>query len=226
MIENLKTEDIVKARFVLRKDPVLRPFDGSFVVADPTLLTPDETPDGLWHIFFHTNFGVYHFVSRDGISFEKKAKLVKAAMRPNINVIDGEYCLFYEKTRPVFFNLMNLMHLAKWKSHIEIIKSRDLVNWTEPVTVIDYTEDYQKTPEGGHSISNPYLIKTDDGRYRIYYSCGLTFIKDCGFSEPTYISYAESEKYDTCYTSAKEPIIKPDVHDKYFNLCTGCIKVF
>lgn len=225
MIENLKTEDIIKARFVLRKEPVIKPFD-SFVVADPTLLTPDETPDKLWHIFFHTNLAVYHFKSEDGIKFTKVQKLVKAAMRPNINVIGGEYVLFYEKTRPVFINLLNFIHLAKWKSHIEMIKSRDLINWTKPVGVVSHTKGYEKTAEGGHSISNPYMLKTDEGMFRIYYSCGLTFIKDCGFCEPTYISFAESEKYDTCYISSEMPIISPDVHDKYFNLCSGCIKVF
>ena len=53
-MQDLKLSQIINADFRLHEGPVLRPFGGSFVVADPSLLLPDETPDGLWRMFFHT----------------------------------------------------------------------------------------------------------------------------------------------------------------------------
>ena len=64
------------------------------------------------------------------------------------------------------------------------------------------------------------------GKNRLYYSCGQTFIKDCGFCEPTHISFAESKAISKGYTSRTEPIISPDKNNKYLNLCSGCIKVY
>ncbi|MDE6123654.1 MAG: hypothetical protein K2G22_00290, partial [Eubacterium sp.] len=60
----------------------------------------------------------------------------------------------------------------------------------------------------------------------LYYSCGLTFIRDCGFCEPTYVSYAESNKVADGYISADEPLISPDKDNPYLNLCSGCLKVY
>ena len=74
-------------------------------------------------------------------------------------------------------------------------------------------------------ISNPFLLKVNES-YRLYYSCGLTFIDDCGFCEPTQISFAESESVNKDYISIEKPIISPDENSEYLNLCSGCIKVY
>jgi len=223
-MENLKINDLINLDFELNKTPILKPFDGSFVVADPSLLTPDKSHDKKWHMFFHTHLGIYHFISDDGISFTKVSKIVKDAMRPNINYIDGTYYLFFEKTRPVLLNLLNFIGLAKWESKINVIKSKDLINWYDEHTVIDQTKDYQLLKKG-YSISNPFLIKVDN-KYRLYYSSSLTYIEDCKFCEPTYISYAESSDIESNYVSIDKPIIKPDKNNPYLNLCSGCLKVY
>ena len=63
-MKNLTVNQILEAKFrVSAQSPVLKPFDGSFVVADPSLLTPDVSHDGKWHMFFHTTFGVFHFIN-------------------------------------------------------------------------------------------------------------------------------------------------------------------
>lgn len=224
-MENLTLEQILNLDFKLRKDPILHPFDGSFVVADPSLLTPSSSNDKKWHMFFHTNLAVYHFISDDGISFNKVNKIVKNAMRPNINFIDGKYYLFYEKTRSLIMNLLSFLNIAKWKSSIYVKESSDLINWSNGHEVIGIDKDYHKIDGGGHSISNPYLLKVDN-KYRLYYSSSLTFIKDCGFSEPTYISYAESDYVNKEYKSIDKPIIYPNKEDPYLNLCSGCLKVY
>lgn len=224
-MQNITLEQMKRAEFVLYKNnPIIKPFDNSFIVADPSLLTPDKSHDGKWHMFFHTNFGVYHFNSDDGIHFAKVKKVLSRAMRPNINYIEGTYYLFYERTAPLFVNALTLVNLAKWHSEIYVVKSKDLINWSEPEIVISQTKDFEKS-ERGTALSNPFLL-TEENENRLYYSCGLTYIKDCGFCEPTYISYAKSSEISKNYVSNDKPILSPDKNDRYLNLCSGCLKVY
>ena len=223
-MKNLTVNQIINADFKISSSPILKPFHGSFVVADPSMLTPDNCHDGKWHMFFHTTFGIFHFVSDNGIDFKKVQKVTNRAMRPNINYIDGKYYLFYERTRPLFFNALNVVNAVKWKSEIYVVESTDLLNWSVPRPVITNTRDYENS-ERGMSISNPFLLQ-ENGINRLYYSCGLTYIKDCGFCEPTHISYAESKRVDSGYISAEKPLISPDKNDPYLNLCSGCLKVY
>ncbi len=220
----LTTKEFLQLDFKTREEPILAPFGGAVVVADPSLLTPDLSPDGMWHMFFHTTFGVYHFRSPDGIRFSKVQKVASRAMRPNINRIGDRYYLFYEKTRNLLINALNLANLAKWRSQIYLKTSADLVHWSKPQAVVTAAGGYEDSPRGS-SISNPYLLETD-GKYRLYFSCGLTFIKDCGFCEPTYIHYAESNEVGGGYAVLGAPIIIPDSTDPYLNLCSGCLKVY
>lgn len=223
-MQNLTFEQFSNADFKLYdSNPIIKNPLNSFVIADPSVLTPDVSHDGKWHLFCHTFFGVYRYESVDGISFKNKGKIVNRAMRPNINYINGKYYLFYERTRPVIFNLLSLVG-AKWKSEIYCVESINLTDWTEPYLVIGKSRDYEEF-RNGIAISNPFLIEKD-GKYRMYYSCGQTFIKDCGFCEPTHISFAESDSIAKGYISREKPIISPDKSIEYLNLCSGCLKVY
>lgn len=223
-MKNLTFDNILNAEFSLyENNPVIKNPKSSFVVADPSVLTPDESHDKKWHLFCHTFFGVYHYESLDGISFEKKSKIVNRAMRPDINRIDGRYYLFYERTKPVICNALSILG-AKWKSEIYCVESDDLVKWSEPYLVLGKTRPFEED-KNGQALSNPFLIKKENA-YRLYYSCGQTFIKDCGFCEPTHINFAESESIAKGYISREKPIISPDKSKKHLNLCSGCLKVY
>lgn len=224
-MKTLSINQIINADFKIHKSsPVLKPWGGSIVVADPSMLTPDVSHDGRWHMFFHTTFGICQCSSEDGIHFEKPQKITGRAMRPNINRINGRYYLFFERTRPLIFNALNVVNLAKWKSDIYVTESENLAEWSKPEPVITCTRDYEKS-DRGTEISNPFLLR-ENGVNRLYYSCGMTFIKDCGFCEPTHISYAESNKIGSGYVSAEKPIVSPDKNNPYLNLCSGCLKVY
>ncbi|MBQ8183451.1 MAG: hypothetical protein IJ025_06105 [Clostridia bacterium] len=224
-MKSLTTSQILKSEFkVNEKSPLIKPFGGAVVVADPSVLTPDDSHDKKWHMFLHTTFGVYHFQSDDGVNFEKKKKVLNRAMRPNINRIDGVYNLFYERTRPLIANGLNFLNIVKWKSEIYVTQSRDLINWSKPKLVIANTREYEKS-DRGTAISNPFLLQENDCN-RLYYSCGMTYIDDCKFCEPTHISYAQSKHITDDYVSAEHPLISPDKNNPYLNLCSGCLKVY
>ena len=223
-MNNLTFEQFNNADFKLFEgNPILKNPLNSFVIADPSVLTPDVSHDGKWHLFCHTFFGVYRYESDNGIDFTNKGKIVNRAMRPNINYVDGKYYLFFERTRPVIFNLLSLVG-AQWRSEIYCVESTDFKSWSEPYRVIGKTREYEEYNKG-YAISNPFLINVD-GKYRMYYSCGQTFIDDCGFCEPTHISFAESENVTTGFVSREAPIISPDKTKEYLNLCSGCLKVY
>lgn len=223
MIE-LNFETLNNAKFTLyEKNPVIHNPVNSFVIADPSVLTPSMSHDGKWHLFCHTFFGVYHYESCDGISFENKGKAVSRAMRPDINYIGGRYYLFYERTKTVVGNALTIIG-AKWKSEIYVVESDDLISWTKPKLALGKTREFEED-ENGQSLSNPFLIKTENA-YRLYYSCGQTYIKDCGFCEPRHISFAESKRIRDGYLARTSPIISPDKNSRYLNLCSGCLKVY
>lgn len=224
-MENINTKDLIEAEFKINPNsPVIKPFGGAFVVADPSLLLPDEAVDNRWHMFLHTTFGVYQFVSDNGVKFEKLQKVVGRAMRPNINRVGDRYYLFYERTLPLFKNALNVVNAVKWYSEIYVVESDDLVNWSEPRLVLGNTREFEISARGT-ALSNPFLLR-ENGVNRLYYSCGMTYIDDCKFCEPTHICYAESEDITKGYVSAKVPLISPDKNNPYLNLCSGCIKVY
>ena len=223
-LSELCYNDIFDANFTLYAgNPVIKNFGGSFVAAEPSLLTPDASPTGQWHLFCHTFTGVYRLDSADGVTFSKPRKICGRAMRPNINLIDGRYYLFYERTRTLPGNALTLLG-GKWKSEIYLTQSCDLEHWTRSEPVITQSRPFEKD-KYGQMISNPFLLRVGD-IFKLYYSCGQTFIKDCGFTEPKYISYATSTRVGEGYVSRTEPIIKPDPQSEYFNLCSGCLKVY
>lgn len=223
-MKNTTFEEFNKLNFRLyESNPIIKNPKESFVIADPSVLTPDKCHDNKWHLFCHTFFGVYHYESSDGVSFKKVKRVVNRAMRPDINYIDGRYYLYYERTRPVILNALSLIGV-KWRSEIYCTESSDLKEWTEPYLVLGKTRSFEEDSHGS-ALSNPFLIKRGE-KYRLYYSCGQTFIEDCGFCEPTHISYAESEKITKDYVARTAPIISPDKAEKRLNLCSGCLKVY
>ena len=223
-MKDLTIAQLLNARFTVHSEPILAPFGASFIAADPSLLTPTQTSDHSYHMFFHTNTGVFHFASADGIRFDKVQKVVSNAMRPNINRIGDRYVLYYEKTRSLLANALTLLNLAKWRSAIYAVTSDDLLHWSRPFPVVTQACGYETDPRGS-AISNPFLLPLDDS-YRLYFSCGLTYIRDCGFCEPTYVSYAQSASPTEGFVSASRPIIEPDPQNDFLNLCSGCLKVY
>ena len=217
-------EEINNAIFSLYEgNPIIKNFGVSPVVADPSVLTPNDSHDEKWHLFCHTFLGVYSFDSEDGINWTNRRKVTPCAMRPDCKYIDGTYYLYYERTESLLKRGISLIG-GKWHSDICLVTSKDLISWSKPKVIIGYDREYMGG-EKGVSISNPFLTEFE-GKYRLYFSAGLTFVEDCGFSEPTHISYAESNSLVEGFITREEPIISPDKDSKYLNICSGCIKVY
>lgn len=204
------------------KNPLIQPPLMSTVIADPSFIFPEESPDKRWHLFAHSLHGMEHYISHDGIEWKYNTRILRGAMRPFLIYEKGFYYLFYEKIRK--WQIYLSFFPVKWSSSIAFIKSKDLRTWSDPVVVLEPTLDWHKHEKYGDSVSNPCILKEDDG-FRLYYSASLAFLEDCGFNEPLSIGTAFSKDIEGIYQTHSEPILTREDGGKWTNLGCGSIKV-
>lgn len=221
----LRIEDFKNLHFTLQSNlPLITPPRFTPLIADPTFLTPEFSPDNKWHLFAHSLLGIHHFIADDGINWKRiSGRIVSAALRPFIYQEGDTYYLFYEKYRGLKL-LFSFLPKQRWYSRIEMISSRDLQHWSAPKTILRPSLSFHEDVELGKAISNPCLIKIKD-TYRLYFSCSLVRVPDCGFNEPLHISYAESKQIERGFVSAAQPVISPNKDSPWNNLGAGSMKV-
>jgi predicted GH43/DUF377 family glycosyl hydrolase len=204
------------------RNPIIYPPFPAPVIADPTFLPPEQTHDGVWHLFAHvapwecTMSSIIHFTSNDGIEWSRSKKIVcRSGLRPYVFRCDEIYYIVYERL---------ISYFPEYHSRIEIVSSKDLANWSEPKTILQPSLFWHKEGTKLGSIGNPCIIR-HKGAFRLYYSGGLVYLRDCKFSEPKYIGYATSNDILGPYVAADTPMITPLADDPYLNLGAGSVKV-
>jgi hypothetical protein len=201
------------------RNPLVRPPFPSPIIADPTFLAPAESPDGRWHLFAHSLFGVHHHVSADGLAWRRERRVCGNALRAFLFRDGGAYRLLYERCR-----LMLPMRRTSWYSHIEMRTSTDLERWSAPTVLLRPSLDWHHEQGGGAAVGNPCLLKTARG-YRLYYSAGLVRLSDCGFDEPRHIGVADALDLTGPFTPHPRPILSPGPDDPFANLGAGSVKI-
>lgn len=205
------------------RSPVLGPPFPSPILADPTYLPPEATPDGRWHLWAHSLLGLHHHTSPDGLAWERAETVQRNALRAQVVDLGPDeaprYRLLYERTRAF------IPFGVRWRSWIESRSSDDLLRWSEPVVLLRATLPWHRDPEQGDAVSNPCLVPLPGGRWRLYASAGLVRVPDCGFNEPAYVGVADGPAPDGPFTMAPEPILGPDPADRWGNLGAGAVEV-
>lgn len=178
--------------------PLVRPPFLEPVLADPVVLTPEESPDGRWHLFAHAFFrGICQYVSPDGLSWTRhRMSRVAMALRPFIYREGGEYFLLYER--------LTALRWPHYDSRIEVRRSKDLVEFGPPQVLLEPSLPWHRTLNQVGNLGNPCLLKVGD-RYRLYYSAGVMYLPDCRFDEPRYTAMAEGPSPTGPFTPAQEP---------------------
>jgi len=215
---DMKTEDVLGLKWrEYEGNPLIPPPFPSPILADPTFLPPDETPDGKWHLFAHSILGIHHFVSPDGLAWERRKGVVsRNSLRAFLFARGGVYYLFYER----FLRLFPF----PYHSLIEARSSQDLFSWSKPTVVLRPTLPWQREGCGKGAVSNPCVVEDGDG-FRLYYSAGLVYLRDCRFSEPKYIAVARCTELLGEYEAAPEPALQPTAVDAFANMGAGAMKV-
>jgi hypothetical protein len=109
-------------------NPLIRPPFPSPILADPTFVPPGESPDGHWHLFAHSLFGIHHYTSVDGLHWQRHERICGNALRACLLHHGEDYFLFYEKCRL----MLPILPGQSWASHIEVRHSKDLWHFGEP----------------------------------------------------------------------------------------------
>ncbi len=211
------------ARWTLHPaNPLIAPPWPSPILADPTFVLPAHSPDGRWHLFAHSLWGIHHFVSADSLHWQRSRWLHRNALRPCLYWDESGYTLLYERARRGRLPL-HWLPGRRWYSWIEMIHSADLQTWSEPTVLLTPALAWHGGP-AGQAVSNPCLLRAD-GVYRLYYSAGLQFLADCGFNEPAAIGLAQATNLRGPYTPLAEPLLRPDPTRRWANLAAGAMKV-
>jgi hypothetical protein len=193
------------------------------VIADPTFRGPEDSPDGRWHLFAHTIFGVTHVTSEDGVRWSRPALTIRHAMRPFLYDEGGTFYLLYERTRP--FRLLTPWLPTAWRSTIECRASTDLRFWSEPLELLAPRLPWQRRGPDDAAVGNPCLVRLAEERYALYFSASLVRLPDCGFDEPLHVGVAFASRPLGPYRVHPEPLLSPRADDPLCNLGAGAIKV-
>jgi hypothetical protein len=216
-------DDFVRLRWqVTHPEPVIRPPHGSPIVADPTFLPPAETPDGRWHLFAHSIWGVHAYASPDGVAWSARGLVARHAMRAFLYRADDAYHLLYERYPPWRLPLSWLPGL-RWRSWIAGRSSIDLRRWSRERVVLQPSLDWHRNALG-EAVGNPCVVATDGGLV-LYYSASLVRVPDCGFNEPLHIGRATAPALDGPWTPDADASLSPDPADPRCNLGAGAMKV-
>lgn len=218
--------------------PLIEPPRFSPIVADPSFLFPEESPDGQWALFAHSAWGVHRYSSPDGLCWKDQGLVVWHGMRPFVRRLapgsgeDGQvrYILLYEKYPPLALPLTALPFKRPWRSVLAMQESQDLRSWSKPRTLLEPSLAWMRDARLGQAVSNPCLVEdhavvppaspqadpaTDPEAaafpWRLYFSAGLSYIEDCGFNEPKYIGVASALEPDGPYTSLPHPLLGPGI---------------
>ncbi|MCX8123064.1 MAG: family 43 glycosylhydrolase [Spirochaetes bacterium] len=202
-------------------NPIIAPPFPSPIIADPTFVPPNQSPDGRWHLFAHSLMGIHHFISEDGLYYVKRSGAIRNAMRPYIFYENNTYYLYYEKIKPFILWYSWLPH--RWYSYIAMRTSKDLQTWSDEKTILTPSLSWHSN-QYGHSISNPCIVNHKQS-YFLYYSAALTYIHDCGFNEPLYIGLAKAYSPTGPFESLPQPIMEPSKYNRWCNIGCGSFKV-
>ena len=187
-------------------------------LSSPFFLLPEESPDGLWHLFADTSLGLEHYSSTSGLEWEK-AHLVFSDSRFAFVYKEGStYYLLYE-THKKTNNFKND------SSRIMITSSTDLSLWSEPKLILDGSTIKRASYKGSKErLFYPNLIQWN-GKYRLYFGAGDVTLYDSKEHTAACFMLAESDYIDGPYKAYDIPIWETDGDVKYRNLASGAVRI-
>ena len=198
----------------MKQNPLIQPVTGATpgnVIGDPQVILPGEFDDE-WHMFLIGRAKFYRFDSVDGINWNHVYSL-DWMCGPMCVTTDGLVWIAY------YTQVIDKECVISYRT------SADLSIWSEPKVVLK--AEYEWEREGKLvQVRNPNVIQLPNGKYRMYYSGGTIWMDDCGYEEPKYIGYAESDSPFGGFVKNPTPIIGPDINNKFRNFGAGAIKVF
>jgi hypothetical protein len=193
------------------RNPLIGPPRPEFLLGDPSVVLPEDAPDGRWHMFANTLLGIQHYTSPDGLAWLRHRK-IGPGFRAYVVGSGSGFLMFYEH-----------FTIPQVRSHIGLRRSDDLWTWGPSEVVLAPSLAWEGSPVS-RNVGNPCVVPVEGG-HRLYYSAGVVFHRDLGFCEPKHIGVAHSASIEGPWEKEPEPLIPMDVSDPYRNRGAGAIKV-
>lgn len=207
--------------YIYSDEPVI---SGSFYkqrLSDPEVLTPEESPDGRWHMFAHSWVGVEHFVSNSGFDWKPMKLVVVRGQSPFIYKQDQSYYLFYETHDRDYQGRKRRKNRA---SRISVMKSNDLAMWTTPEVVLESKDVPCASDFSQPRVSRPQVI-FNEGKYFLYFGSSEVKMYDSKQKAAAYFCLATSDNLMGPYKVEAKPIISIEPDGRFNNLAVGSVKV-
>lgn len=192
-------------------------------LSHPSFLLPEESPDGLWHLFADSALGLEHYSSTSGLEWEKAHLVFPHA----------HYSFIYKEgsTYYLLFETHHKKHFAKKSeeksdfSRIMLTSSTDLSLWSEPKLILDSREIRKASYRGGKErLFSPSLVQWN-GRYRLYFGAGDATLYDSKDHAAASYLVAEADYIDGPYSTESAAIWSVDGESEYRNLAVGNVRM-
>lgn len=204
-------EDLCRGWQLHPSNPLITPPGPEWMIADPTFLPPSRSPDRRWHLFANSLAGLHHYLSDNGVTWERIQSLqYPGAARPYIYREGKTYFLYYEQ------------FLSVVRSEIHVRQSVDLLRWSPPQRLLAPTFPWEQKTQATNG--NPFLRKVGDV-YALYFSAGSIFLRDAFYFEPLHIGIALGKTPLGPFAKRNTPILSPEPTAPFFNVGRGSLKV-
>lgn len=192
----------------------------------PSFLFPEESPDGKWHLFVDSWWGLHHYISHSGIAW-KHLKIVQFFSRsPSVIADKGSYYLLYERKKGL---------LPSWRrstkrtlegnpneSRIEMRSSNDLLVWSQPRLLLSASAvDFSSVELKSGRLTQPKLVATPSG-YRLYFGASQVRLDDSREFVTRSIGSAFATEINGPYKiECERPLVQSVPNERYRNLAAG-----
>lgn len=191
-------------------------------LCDPFFIMPEESPDGIWHLFAHTWAGIMHYTSHSGFDWQEEHLAVLRGHSPFIyRFSDDCYCLLYETHDREYGRKKGSRSRS---SRIEMRTSSDLALWSAPRILLDSVDIPFASDGMRRRISSPQLVSWQ-GRLRLYFGASEAVMYDTGRRCSVYLGYAEAEDLSSPFIASRHPLLEGDPDGEEANLALGNIRI-
>ena len=144
----------------------------------PAVLLPEDSPDGLWHLFAHSWMGIEHYSSPSGFDWSKVSLVALRGHYPSLYRERNTWHLVYESHDRDYSGSIRLDR-KRTISRIWMMSSSDLRNWSSPQMILSAADVPYASDFSVPRLAHPQIVPWEGG-YRLYFTASELKMYDSG----------------------------------------------
>ena len=185
----------------------------------PAVLLPEDSPDGLWHLFAHSWMGIEHYSSPSGFDWSKVSLVALRGHYPSLYRERNTWHLVYESHDRDYSGSIRLDR-KRTISRIWMMSSSDLRNWSSPQMILSAADVPYASDFSVPRLAHPQIVPWEGG-YRLYFTASELKMYDSGQKASACLSYACSGFINADYEVRQKPVLRLDPDDRHADLAPG-----